>query len=125
MPKADVMVIVDKDKVTKSPRKSVAIAAAGGTTALTFTFEGRGVITRYLIELPIMASAPTITLSLVDENSVTIFSGAAHAGSASALANFSVPCDVEIDGRYTVTLTPSGNSGTVATIYLTFFVRPQ
>jgi len=124
MPKADVMVIVDKG-LTKSPRKSVAIGASGGTTPLTFTFEGRGVITRYLLELPIMASAPTITLSFVDANSITIFTGAAHQGSASALANFSVPCDIEIDGRYTVTLTPSGNSGTAATIYLTLFLRPS
>ena len=125
MPKPDMMVITDREKVTKSPRKGVAIAAAGGTTALTFTMEGRGVLTRYILELPIMASAPTITLSLVDENSVTIFTGAAHASSAGALANFSVPIDVEINGKYTVTLTPSGSSGTVATIYLTFFVRPQ
>jgi len=123
MPKADVMVIVDKGLV-KSPRKSVAIAAAGGTTPLTFTFEGRGVITRYLLELPIMASAPTITLSLVDENSITVFTGDAHSSSASAKSNHSVPCDIEIDGRYTVTLTPSGNSGTAATIYLTLFLRP-
>lgn len=121
----DMIVIVDKDKVTKTPRKGSAIAASGGTTPLTWTLQGRGVITRYLLELPIMASTPTITVSLVDENSVTVFTGAAHASSAGALSNYSVPIDVEINGKYTVTLTPSGNSGTVATIYSSLFMRPS
>lgn len=120
----DVIVISDADKITKTPRKSSAIGASGGTTALTWTLQGRGVLTRYLLELPIMASTPTITLSLVDENSRTIFTGAAHASSAAAVSIYSVPIDVEIDGKYTVTLTPSGNSGTAATIYTTFFMRP-
>lgn len=121
----DMIVNVDAHKVTKSPRKSLAIAQSGSTTPLTFTLRGRGVITRYLLELPIMATTPTITLSLVDENSIIVFTGAAHTSSASALSNYSVSIDVEINGKYTVTLTPSGNSGTAATIYLSLLMRPN
>lgn len=118
MPKADVMVVVEK-KVTKSPRKAVTIAATG--TSFTFTFEGRGVITRYLLEAPDVASSTTFTLSLVDENSITIFTGSAHAENA----NHSVPCDVEIDGRYTVTLTLNqAAGGTGGTAYVTFWLSP-
>lgn len=119
MPKSDVMVIVAK-LITKSPRKSVAVAATG--TSFTFTFEGRGVITRYLLEVPDVAASTTFTLSMVDENSITIFTGAAHAENA----NYSVPCDIEIDGRYTVTLTLNQVAGgTGGTVYVTFWVRPS
>lgn len=120
MSSPDVMVIADKGMVTKSPRKGVAIAATG--TSFTFTLQGRGVITRYLLECFDSSGDRTRTLSLVDENSKTIFSGAAHADNAS----YSVPTDIEIDGKYTVTLTLSGAAGgSGGTDYVTFWLRPQ
>lgn len=61
----------------------------------------------------------TFTLSLVDANNVTIFTGAAHAENG----NYSVPIDVEIDGIYTVKLTLSNAAGSTGTAYVTFWVR--
>jgi len=115
---ADVMAIVDK-LITKTPRKAVTIAATG--TSFTFTLEGRGIISRYLLEAPDVAASTTFTLSLVDANSITIFTGAAHAENG----NYSVPCDIEIDGRYTVTLTLNqAAGGTGGTAQVTFWLRP-
>ncbi len=114
-----VKLIADQGRVTKSPRIPIAIAASG--TSFTFTLLGRGVITRYLLECFDSSGDRTRTLSFVDENSKTIWTGAAHADNDS----YSVPCDIEIDGKYTGTLTLSGAAGgTGGTDRLTLWMRP-
>jgi hypothetical protein len=110
--------------VQKIPRTQVVMGTADGGKAYTYTISYKGVLTRYLLELPTMASSPTVTLTIVDENSITIFTGAAHASGAGAAAAFSVPIDVEIDGTYTITLTTSGSTGAQgAGVYNTMWVR--
>ena len=103
--------------VSKIGRTPIAIAATG--TDFYFYLTHVGVLTRYLLELPDVNTI-TFTLSLIDENSKTIWSGAAHAENGS----YSVPIDVEIDGKYKVDLTLSNVAGgTGGTAYLTFWVR--
>lgn len=107
-----------KHAVEKIPRKAIAIAATG--TSFTTTITYKGVLTRYLLECFDATNAVTRTLTLVDENSITIFTGAAHADNG----NYSVPIDVEIDGTYTVTITLSGAAGgSGGTDYITFWLR--
>ena len=96
-------------------RTAVAIAAAGTDfdTALTVTGSRA---TRYILELPdYTTGSPTTTLSIIDANSVTVFTGAAHAENA----KYSIPIDVELVGTYTLRLTLSGVAGGATTANLT------
>ena len=103
----------------KHPRKSYAIAAAGTTFDATFNLEGE-VLTRYILECYDATNAVTRTLSIIDANSITIWSGAAHADAA----NYSIPVDIELDGTYTFRITLSGAAGgTGGTDNLTLFTR--
>jgi hypothetical protein len=102
------------------PRTAVTIAATGVTFDVTFVTQGMRA-TRYILECPDMTGNGTTTLSIIDANSVTVYSGAAHAEATNA----SVPIDVELAGTYTLRLTLSiaaGGSG--ATAYLTIFGEP-
>lgn len=102
--------------VSKLARTAIPIAASG--QSFTYPLIHTGIITRYLLELPDVNTI-TFTLSFVDANSKTIWTGAAHAENGT----YSVPCNIEIDGKYTVTLTLSnvaGGSG--GTAYLTMWV---
>jgi len=103
----------------KSPRHIYEILATG----TTFDWEGviyeGHVLTRYVLELGDTTNNVTRTLSIIDENGVTIWSGAAHADAG----NNSVPVDVELAGRYRFRLTLSGAAGNVVYDYLTLFVR--
>ena len=107
---------MDEHLVQKIPRTLYTTLAA---TTVSKTISYRGVLTRYLLEVPDLTGNWTTTLSLVDENSIIIFTGAAHAESG----NYSVPIDVEIDGTYTVTLTFSGTATAGENLYLTFWLR--
>ena len=103
----------------KHPRTSYAIAATGTTFDATFIFEGE-VLTRYILECYDSTGDRTRTLSIIDANSVTIFTGAAHADAA----NYSVPVDVDLDGTYTLRITLSGVAGGTGGVdYLTIFTR--
>ena len=107
--------------ISKTPRTSVTIAATG-TTFDTTVSKYEGVITRYILELPNYTNTVTTTLSILDPNGVTIYSGAAHAQNA----NYSIPVDVELDSSqdYTVRLTLSGAAGgSGGTAYFTFYIR--
>lgn len=105
------------------PRTGIAIAASGTSFTLTFTTDGAKV-SRYIIEIPSYTNTVTTTLSFVDAHSVAVFTGSALAKGA----NYSVPIDtaasfqpVDLVGTYTITLTLSGASGSVGTVYLTLF----
>ena len=103
--------------VSKIARTPIAIAASG--TDFYFYLLHTGVLTRYLLELPDVNTI-TFTLSLVDENDKTIWSGAAHAENDT----YSVPIDVEIYGKYKVNLHLNNVAGgTGGTAYITFWVR--
>lgn len=98
------------------PRTAYTLAAAGTTFDKTLSTGGCRV-TRYLLECPNMAGNGTTTLSFIDGNSVTVWSGAAHAEEA----NYSIPIDLELVGTYTVRLTLSIAAGTATTGYLTLY----
>lgn len=107
-------------QVEKVGRFTIAIAATGTSFTQVLPKNLKGVLTRYLLELPNVASI-TFTLSLVDENSKTVWTGAAHAENDT----YSVPIDVEVCGKLTATLTLSNVAGgTGGTAYLTFWKRP-
>ena len=91
--------------------------AATGTTFDTNLIISRGKrATRYILELPnYTTGTPTTTLSIIDANSVTIFTGSAHAENA----NYSIPIDLELVGLYILRLTLSGEAGGITTAYLT------
>lgn len=101
------------------PRTAVAIAAAGTTfdTAITiFPYSNLGArATRYILECPNMTGNGTTTLSIIDANGVTVYSGAAHEENA----NYSIPIDVELVGAYTIRLTLSVAAGDATTAYIT------
>lgn len=101
------------------PRTAVTIAASGTTFNTTFTTNGMRA-TRYILECPNMTGNGTTTLSIINANSVTIYTGAAHAEST----NYSVPIDVELVGTYTLRLTLSIAAGDATTAYLTIFGEP-
>lgn len=99
------------------PRTSITIAATGTTFDYTISTGGAR-ITRYILELPdYTTGTPTTTLSIIDVNSITVFTGAAHAENA----NYSIPVDIELIGYYTLRLTLSGASGGATTVPLTLF----
>ena len=104
----------------KRSRTAYSLLTSGTTFDNTFVFEGE-VLTRYVLECADTTSNRTRTLSIIDANSITVFTGAAHADNA----NYSIPCDVELDGTYTFRLTLSGTTGDAGTItdYLTLFSR--
>lgn len=105
--------------ISKTARTAIVVAATGTTfdwTSLTLT----AVATRYILELPNYTNTITTTLSIIDANTVTVYSGAAHAQNA----NYSVPIDVEMVGTYTVRLTVSGVAGAGGgTAYVTLMLR--
>ena len=97
------------------PRTSITIASTGTTFDYTISTGGAR-ITRYILEVPdYTTGTPTTTLSVIDLNSVTVYTGAAHAENA----NYSIPVDLELVGFYTFRLTLSGASGGATTVNLT------
>jgi hypothetical protein len=102
--------------VMKIPKMTLTTTAA---TTITTTITYKGVLTRYLLVTPDLTGNWTSTLSFVDADSKTIFTGAAHAESGT----YSVPIDVEIDGTYTVTITFSGTATAGEVLYLTLWIR--
>lgn len=103
----------------KSPRHLFSILAVGTTFDwIGVIFDGN-ILTRYVLEVANYTDAVTTTLSIIDANSVTIYTGAAHAENA----NYSIPVDVELVGTYTFRLTLSAVASGVATDYLTLFTR--
>ena len=98
------------------PRTTYALAATGLTFDKKLSTGGCRV-TRYLLECPNTSGGGTTTLSFIDGNSVTIWSGAANAETA----NYSIPVDVELVGTYTVRLTLSATADVAATAYLTLY----
>jgi len=103
----------------KFPRQAYAIAATGTEFDVTYAVDGN-ILTRYILECYDSTGNRTRTLSIIDENSVTIFTGSAHADDG----DYSVPVDIELDGVYTFRITLSGAAGgTGGTDYLTLMVR--
>lgn len=97
------------------PRAAVTIIATG-TTFDTAIYVNGARATRYILECPNMTGDGTTTLSVIDANSVTVYTGVAHAENA----NYSIPIDVELVGTYTLRLTLSiAAGGTGATAYIT------
>src|SRR3972149_9002126 len=95
-------------------RTPIPIIATGTTFDTKVTFYGE-VATRYILECYNSTGDRTRTLSFIDANLVTVWSGAAHADAG----NYSVPIDVELDGDYTVRITLSDVAGDTGTDYLT------
>lgn len=103
----------------KRSRTAIAIAASGTSFTQSYTFEGE-VLTRYLLECYDATAVATRTLSIVDANSKTIWTGAAHTDASTN----SIPVDIELDGVYTFTITlDTAATGTGGTDYLTLFTR--
>ena len=107
--------------ISKSERVAYAIAATGQT--FDQSFYGHGTLARYVAYIPkYVTSASTTTLSLIDENGATIYTGSAHNTSAAA-AHFTDAPAVEVYGGYTVRLTLSGTAGGANTAYVTLFMK--
>ena len=103
----------------KSIRYNYLITAAGTTFDKPgVTFDG-DILTRYILQCGDTTNDVTRTLSIIDVNSITIYTGAAHADAA----NYSIPVDVELCGTYTFRLTLSGAAGNIVNDYLTLFLR--
>jgi hypothetical protein len=109
----------------KHPRTAFSIGGTGGsggvgaTADVTFKFDGE-ILTRLILEAYDNKNALTTTLSILDENGVSIYSaGALPTGSS----NFAPTGGVELDGSYTLRLLQSGAGATLGTDYLTLFVR--
>ncbi len=102
----------------KRSRTAYSIAATGTTFDNTFEFEGE-VLTQYILELYNSTGDRTRTLSIIDANSVTVKTFAAHADAG----NYPIPCDVDLDGKYTFRLTLSDVAGDTGTDYLTLLTR--
>ena len=96
------------------PRTAITIAAAGVTHDITTT-RLNALATRYILECPNMDGNGDTTLSIIDANSKTVWSGAAHPETNT----YSVPIDFELVGAYTLRLTVTIAAGTAATAYLT------
>lgn len=97
-------------------RTTIAIAAAGVNFDTTLVVSRGKRATKYILECPDMIGNGTTTFSIIDANSVTIYSGASHAENA----NYNIPIDVELIGTYILRLTLSvAAGGTGATAYLT------
>ncbi len=108
----------DNEACKKSDRTAYAIAATGTTYDASFTFGGN-VLTRYVLECYDATNAVTRTLSIIDANSITVWSGSAHADASKN----SIPVDVELCGTYTFRITLSGVAGGTGTDYLTLYLR--
>ena len=89
------------------PRTAYAIAATGTAFDNTFVFSG-DVFSGYILECYDSTNNVTRTLSIIDSNSVTVWSGAAHVDAANTGL---VPVDIDLDGTYTFRLTLSGAAG--------------
>ncbi len=98
------------------PRTAYTLAATG-TTFNKLLSTGGARVTRYLLECPNMVGDGTTTLSFIDGNSITVFTGSAHAENT----NYSVPVDLKLVGTYTVRLTLSAAASTATTGYLTLY----
>ena len=100
------------------PRTPIAIAATGVTFNLALE-DICGVATRYILEIPnYTTGSPTTTLSIINANGVTIYTGPAF----TEYANYSIPIDIELIGDYTVRLTLSGAAGAETVVYFTMFL---
>lgn len=95
-------------------RTEVKIAAAG-TTFDTEIFPDNVRATRYVLEVANYTDDVTTTLSFLNKNGVTVFTGAAHARNA----NYSIPVDIELVGKYTARLTLSAAASGVASDWIT------
>ena len=103
----------------KSLRYHFQILAAGTVfNQPALTFDG-DILTRYLLVCGDTTNDVTRTPSIINENGVTVWAGAAHADNA----NYSIPVDVELVGTYTFRLTLSGAAGNIVSDYLTLFLR--
>ena len=115
--------VLSRSSSRKHQRRGVSILTSNLNADTAFIFEGE-VLTRYLLECFNDPNASARQLIVLDENSVTIYSGPTHSNNG----NYSVPVDIELDGNYTVRIALSGgaSAGTFATggvDYLTLFVR--
>ncbi len=105
----------------KHPRTAFTFGVgSSGPVDASMHFDGE-VLTRYVIEGYSAGSSLTRTPSFIDENGVTVYTGAAN---ADAIKTSVAPTGgIELDGDYTVRMTPGATPATGGVDYLTLFVR--
>jgi hypothetical protein len=105
----------------KHPRTAFTFTTgSSGPVDVSMTFDGE-VLTRYVIEGYSAGSSLTRTPSFIDENGVTVYTGAVN--SDAGKVSYAPTGGVELDGNYTVRMTPGATPGTGGVDYLTLFVR--
>ena len=103
-----------------TPIKSSFVFAATGTTK-SATLHENGIIIGYTMVTPNFTNPSTSTLTILDEDSVTIYTGAAHNENGTYVVDsLLIPCDK----NYTATITLSGVAGGAGgTVTLKLFVQ--
>ncbi len=120
--------VLSTNSCGKHPRKSVTIAASGTTFDTTVNFDNE-ILAYFLLECYDSDGNRTRTLSIIDENSITVWTDVARNDNG----NYMVPVMVTdgtnyvlglpLSGTYTVRITLSGAAGgTGGTDYITLFV---
>ena len=106
-------------KVWKSERKGLAFGATD--TTKSYTFQCNGKVNHVLVEIPNFSNAVTTTVTVADENGVTIMSKSGLAKATNHVIDSTDDFDRALAGTYTITLTlsgaPGGTGGTVSTTF--------
>lgn len=109
--------------VGRSERVAYTIAATG--TTFDETMWGHGTLKHYVAYIPKYTnSTETTTLSILDGNGYTVYTGSAHDTSAAA-ASFTAAPALTISGSYKVRLTLSGAAGGTGGTAYVYFVLEQ
>ena len=90
-------------------------------TTLTYDFKVtmNGVVTKIIMELCNYTNTITTTLSILDDNGITHYGGAAVVQNA----NYVIRLDEDLSGTYTIRLTLGGASGGNGTDFVTLYLR--
>jgi hypothetical protein len=119
--------VVSSSSTRKHPRVAVPIGGTAGvagsygaTADMAMQFDGE-LLTRWVYELYQSNNGLTRTLSIIDENGVTVYTGPAHTDNTKS--SYAPTGGVELDGTYTVRLLQSAGGATAGIDYLTLFVR--
>jgi hypothetical protein len=108
-------------KMLRSQRKGLAFTSTSTTNS--YTLQCNGQTNMVLVEMPNFTNAITATLTVSDENGVTIMTKAAIAENANTMLDATDDFDKAMAGTYTVLITLSGAAGgTGGTVYTTFYL---